>query len=665
MPQRSKNRPRLNFVCRNLAVLSLGIGSTFGLSVTGEPEKPNILWLTIEDISPYGFGCYGNNEVSTPNIDALAERGVRYLHASSVAPQCSPARSSIISGSYATTYGTDLHRTNQTVPLDLYLFPQYLREIGYFTTNVNKTDYNLTRKMTEIAYPANWDLLFNNASYNNPGRKEGQPFFAVFNNMRTHMTRLVTITAEGRSIRLDPDALTLPDHVPDHPDLRSDYALHLEGAEDIDRWVGLFLDDLEKRGLADNTIIFFFSDHGGCLPRGKAFPFNTGLHVPFIVYAPPRWEHLLEKPPGSVSERLIDFTDLAPTMFSIVGLKPLPHFQGTAFMGPYKGPPKDFNFGLRSNTGPHFDPSRTANDGRYHYIRYFTPHKPHALRQTYQWQMPGQLAYDQLFLDGALDDARAQYYLPKPTEMLFDLKNDPWELHNLAEDPAHQDILKRMRDATYQHMIQSRDLGLFPPSIRFHHSGEIGIYEYVQTTDYPLEELIDAAWLAGEGDPGKIGELTRLMEHERPEMRFWGASGLITLMQREAIEDLPEATLTLLNGLLDDDFHHTSSAAAAALSYSDTERGLVRLFNAFHGPQPATSGSQLEAMGQRPAFLINRLHNYLGYSRNEGAKRFARSILINLGELPLETYFTEEEWEAGHRRARSTQWREGWNTPGP
>lgn len=648
-----------------LSALCLWAGASHGQATPERPERPNILWLTVEDISPYGFGCYGNEEVQTPHIDRLAAMGVRYLHASSVAPQCSPARSSIISGSYATTYGTDLHRTRQTVPLDRYLFPHYLREAGYFTTCAVKTDYNITEAMARKAYPANWDVLATDASYNDPSRGNDQPFFAVFNNMRTHMQRLTSLTAEGRQIRLDPDALTLPSHMPEHPDIRSDFALHLEGAEDIDRWVKIFLDDLEARGLAEDTLIFFYSDHGGCLPRGKAFPFNTGLHIPFIVYAPPRWQHLLDEPPGSVSDRLINFTDLAPTLFSLAGIEPLPHFQGKAFLGPYAAPRREYNFGFRSNTGPHFDPSRTASDGRFFYIRYFTPHIPHAQRQAFQWQMPAQMAYDQLFLDGALDDARAQYHLPKPTEMLFDLENDPWELNNLAGDPAHQEIRERMRRATYDHMIHSGDLGLFPPNIRFHYSRDTGIWEYVRSINYPLKELIDVAWLAGEGDPGQVETLTSLLENERPEFRYWGASGLITLLQRGERTRLPEHTDALLHALMEDEFDEVSIVAAAALAHTDSEVALVRLYQHLHGPRAGHAGSHIEAMGERAAPLRQRLLNFLDYSGNDAAKRIVTSILINLGEFPLTAYFTEEEWAAGRRRAASDAWREGWHIPSP
>ncbi|RYG56552.1 sulfatase, partial [bacterium] len=244
--------------------------------------RPNILWLTIEDTSAYEFGCYGNSAVKTPIIDGLAAKGVRYTHAWAAGPQCSPSRASIITGSFGTTYGMDWHRHQVEVPGGIF-YPPVLREAGYFCTNNAKTDYNATVTPREL-----WDENGAQATYNSAKRGANQPFFAVFNCGATHMSRLRSFTLEGRrdfvAEGLDPQKLALPPHVPDLPEVRSYYAFHLEGVQDIDGWVGSFLEDLEARGLAEDTIVFFCSDHGGCLPRGKGFLYRTGLQVPLIAY---------------------------------------------------------------------------------------------------------------------------------------------------------------------------------------------------------------------------------------------------------------------------------------------------------------------------------------------------------------------------------------------
>ena len=219
-----------------------------------------------------------------------------------------------------------LFRSPETVFL-----PDYMRAAGYYCTNKSKTDYN-----TLCDNKAMWDSCGPAATYNNPARKKDQPFFAVFNSMATHMGRIRSYHTDQRRDfaleGLDPARLELPPHVPDIPEIRSDFAFHMEGSQDIDAWVGMFLDDLRRQRLDENTIVFFFSDHGGCLPRGKGFVYETGTHVPFIVYLPPKWRHLANGQSGR-TDRLIGFPDLAPTVLSLAGIEPPAYMQGKAFLG--------------------------------------------------------------------------------------------------------------------------------------------------------------------------------------------------------------------------------------------------------------------------------------------------------------------------------------------
>jgi len=233
-------------------------------------ERPNFLWLTFEDTSADELGCYGNPDVSTPVMDQLANEGVRFTNAWSTAPHCSVSRSTLITGCYATTYNMDTHRYKYPQPKDIPLYPRFLRDAGYYCSNNYKTDYNIKDWDPEI-----WDECGDKknhiGSYLN--RKPGQPFFAVFNSMQTHMSRLTSVTTEGRrdfsKEGLDPAMLRLPPHVPDRERIRSDLAFHLEGVQDIDTWIKRHLDILEENGLSEDTIILVFSDHGGGLPRGK------------------------------------------------------------------------------------------------------------------------------------------------------------------------------------------------------------------------------------------------------------------------------------------------------------------------------------------------------------------------------------------------------------
>ena len=246
----------------------LALVSLVAFATAQDGERPNVLWLTIEDTSAYEFGCYGNPHVRTPNIDRLAARGIRFDQARSTAPHCSPARSTIVSGTPATSWGTDWHRQAWPVPNERFYLPKSLHDAGYFTTNNSKTDYNA--KGFKAVRKQVWDVNGNKGTYHHERRRPDQPFFAVFNTMVTHLSRLRSYTLDGRRTfeGLDPDELELPPHLPDCAETRSDYAFHLEGVEDIDKWVGMFLDDLDQSGLADDTIVFFFSDHGGCLTAG-------------------------------------------------------------------------------------------------------------------------------------------------------------------------------------------------------------------------------------------------------------------------------------------------------------------------------------------------------------------------------------------------------------
>ena len=272
-------------------------------------ERPNILWLTFEDTSAYEFGCYGNKGVHTPNADRLAVHGIQFMNAWSVAPQSSAARSSLITGCYSSSYGMDVHPVPYDTPENIF-FPQWLREAGYYCTNNSKTHYNSTTDNKSC-----WDECTPKASYNSTKRGKDQPFFAVYNTVTSHMGRVRTFHTDGRrdytTEGIYPELLTLPSYVPDLPEVRSDYAGHLEAVQDVDTWLGFFLKDLKEKGLDDNTIIFFFSDHGGCVPRGKGYLYESGLRVPMIAYFPPKWQHLAGKKASGKEYSLVNFTDLS------------------------------------------------------------------------------------------------------------------------------------------------------------------------------------------------------------------------------------------------------------------------------------------------------------------------------------------------------------------
>ena len=613
-------------------------------------SKPNILWLTIEDSSYYEFGCYGNEAVKTPNIDSLAQNGVQFLRAWSTAPQCSPARASLISGCHATTYGTDYHRLKYSVPAELYFFPHYLQKAGYFCTNNHKTDYNTKSAECKI-----WDECSSKATYNNR-RRRNKPFFSVFNLTLTHMRRVRSFHLQQRrdfTVQgLDPKSLQLPPHLPDLPEVRSDYAFHLEGIQDADRWVGLFLEDLQEKNLAENTIVFFFSDHGGILPRGKGFVYETGLRVPLIAYFPPKWQHLTNWQPGTQTKQLVSFVDLAPTVLSLAEVKPPENMQGKAFAGSYAATPAKIQFGFRSNQDYHFDPSRTATDGTFKYIRNYIPYLPSALRNFYQWGVPSYQAWDRYVLENPQVASKWQeYYQPKPAEMLFNIEQDPYELGNLAQDEAYQDILLQLRSEVARYIRNTKDLGFLITSVR---GQKQPLYNWVRESNYPHESLMSAVEIASENNSQHLQQLLEYLKSDRAEFRFWGASGLTYLAQRKTIKECP----SLLIEAMKDPNEQVAATAAIGCCFSGCSDLALSILVANLEQKKIPAYSALECISLYKEYCV-KLQTYsdkfqkLAKLPSDGTLTdrglAVRSILVNLQELPISQLYPQELNQKGSK----------------
>lgn len=625
-----------------------GLYSMQAKAADKKDERPNILWLTFEDTSAYEFGCYGNNEVHTPNTDSLAACGIQFMNAWSVAPQSSAARSSLITGCYATTYGMDVHPVAYDTPADIF-FPQKLREAGYYCTNNNKTHYNSTTD-NKIC----WDECDNRASYNSIKRQKDQPFFAVFNTVTSHMGRIRTFHTDGRrdytQEGIYPALLSLPSYVPDLPEMRSDYAGHLEAVQDVDTWLGFYLKDLKEKGLDENTIIFFFSDHGGCLPRGKGYLYESGLKVPLIAYFPPKWQHLANNMVGKETD-LVNFTDLGPTVLSLAGVKPPKHMHVKALYGKFADKNKrDVQFALAANQLHHFMPVRAATDGRFKYIRSYIPYRQFALRNYYQWGMPSNKAWDKLVLGGQNTNPDwKQTFEAHSVEMLFDLEKDPDELHDLSGIPEYADVLAKMRRALSGHIRTTNDLGFFLPDSR---TGHI-LYEKVRQEKYPLDDLYLLVETAGTATPASLPLLEKAIVSPLPEMRFWGVVGYAKLAREKQIKTCPQALLALLQ----DTNAYIASEAAYAVSYlGKADEGVARLVTPLLDKDRKIGYSSLECLSLdsemrdyiRPFVPeLKKAAETLPRLENEAAGLMARGILVNLGELKIEELHGLEVYQKG------------------
>lgn len=611
-------------------------------------ERPNILWVTFEDTSSYEFGCYGNKDVHTPNADSLAAQGIQFMNAWSVAPQSSPARSSLITGCYAPTYGMDVHPVSYDTPADIF-FPQRLREAGYYCTNNSKTHYNSTNNNK-----ACWDECTKTASYNSPKRGKDQPFFAVFNTVTSHMGRVRTFHTDGRrdytKEGIYTELLTLPSYVPDLPEVRSDYAGHLEAVQDVDTWLGFFLKDLKDKGLDDNTIIFFFSDHGGCVPRGKGYLYESGLKVPLIAYFPEKWKHLANGKSGK-DNSLVNFTDLGPTVLSLAGVKPTKNMQGKAIFGEYASKEeRKVQFAFAANQLHHFMPVRAVTDGHIKYMRSYIPYRQFALRNYYQWGMPSNKAWDKLVLGNHNTNPDwALTFDAHPAEMLFDLDKDPEELHDLSSSPEYAEVLAKMRNELSNHIRSTHDLGFFLPTSRTGHV----LYDVVRKEKYPMEELYKLVEAAGMGDIASLPLFEKAIASSHRDMRFWGAVGYAELAHKKQISQCPQALADLLK---DEDPYVASEAAYAAAYLGKPQEGIARLINPAKEEDRKIGYSSLECISLDPTmrdyirqFLpqLKEAAETLPRKKNEDSGLMARGILVNLGELDIKLLHGPEAYKEG------------------
>ncbi len=490
-----------------------------GLASAAEAKRPNILWLTSEDHGPE-MGCYGDTLARTPNIDALAAKGMIFKKAWSTAPVCAPSRTAIISGLYPSSSGGLHMRSMVSLPSGAKMYPQFLREAGYHCTNNSKTDYNV-REPGQV-----WDQSSGSAHWRQ--RAEGQPFFAIFNSTKSHESQIRTRPHKQIT---KPEDVRVPAYHPDTPEVREDWAQYYDKVSEADADAGARLKELADAGLAEDTIVFYYGDHGSGMPRSKRWPSNSGLHVPMVVYFPKNWQHLAPKEyaAGGQSDRLVSFVDLAPTVLSIAGIQPPEWMQGRAFAGPHQGAPQPFLFGERGRMDERMDLVRSVTDGRYVYLRNYYPHVSQAQRVAYQFETPSTRVWNQLFAAGRTTEAQSIFWrTPKAPEELYDLQADRDEIKNLAQSPAHRAVLEKLRAAQRQHLLQVKDV-CFLPEIELHARSAASTPHAIarDPAKYPIEKIIAAADLASNLDPAAAPALASLLADPDSAVRSWGALGLL------------------------------------------------------------------------------------------------------------------------------------------
>jgi N-sulfoglucosamine sulfohydrolase len=441
-------------------ILGLGTASLLVIPSFGQQaqKRPNIIWISTEDMSPH-LGCYGDNVAKTPNIDKLAANGIRFTNVYTTAAISAPCRAGIITGMYQTSIGcmhmrTTSYRRSADNPLEFTAVPphyvktftEYLRRAGYYCTNNNKTDYQFAKDPVPASI---WDECSRKAHYKNRPDKN-QPFFAVFNWVGTHESQNWDIT----KVKTDPSKVKVPPYYPDNETIRKNIAKMYDNIATLDSVVGSLIAELKREGELENTIVFFWGDHGDGLPRAKRWLYDSGLNIPLIISYPSGIKS------GTVDDRLISSIDFGPTVLSLAGVPVPAHMQGIPFLGDQAGTPRDAVFAARDRVDESYDMIRSVRTKEYLYIRNYYPNEPFSIWVPYLSNMPIYKEMLRLDSEGKLTGSQKSWFAySRPPEELYDVKNDPYQVKNIINDPKLKQVLEEMRKRQRQWTLETGDMG--------------------------------------------------------------------------------------------------------------------------------------------------------------------------------------------------------------
>ena len=458
-------------------------------------KRPNFVFLVSEDNSIHYLKLYGYG-AATPNIEALAKDGLTFNHAFSNSPVCSVARSTLATSLLAPRAGFQYHRKSAmaNLPKGYHPWSAMLRKAGYYAANNSKTDYNFVNNMKEL-----WDESSRNASWRK--RAEGQPFFYMQSMAQSHESSLhfSQQVFENEKTKHDPAKVKLAPYHPDTTLFRYTHARYLDRIQTIDGLLGNVVKRLADDGLLEDTFIFYFGDHGGVLPRGKGYAYESGLHVPLVVRIPKNFAHLVDHQRGTRTDGFVSFIDFGPTVLNLAGLKPHKLADGRAFLG------KDVNakdlaardevFGYADRFDEKYDLVRTLRKGKYTYIRNLQGFYPDALQNNYRYKMLAFTEWRELANQGKLNAAQMQFHQRRPAEQLFDVEADPHEVNNLANDPEYTKVLADLRSRMQKKLREVNDLSFYPESFMVQNALQDGV-TYGTTNHKEINRLVDIADLA-------------------------------------------------------------------------------------------------------------------------------------------------------------------------
>ncbi len=506
--------------CSVLLIVILCCRCTLSKKKATRLSPPNIVWIISEDNSKHYLKLFDDNGISTPNIEKLANNGLIFNNTFSNAPVCSVARSTLISGCYSPRVGAQYHRKQELAPMPkaLKLFPSYLKKAGYYTSNNGKKDYNF------IESDSTWNVSSNTASWRN--RTGDQPFFHISNIFTSHEFNVHFTKEDMDSIapHTDLDSFNV---LPNHPNtdlFKYTNAIYRDKIVKMDQQVGAIIQQLEEDQLLDNTFIFYFGDHGGVLPGSKGYLFETGLHVPLVIHVPKNYKHLTPFETTKSIHGAISFVDFAPTVLKLAGVNIPKEIDGKAFLGaeidPQELNSRKVTYSYADRFDEKYDMVRAVRKGRFKYIRNFQPFNPDGLINEYRYRQLAYKEWRELYEKGELNEQQSAFFKTKAPELLFDVTNDPYELHNLANDNQFSDVLSDMRFELNSWIKAMPDLSFYPEHILIENAFDDPT-AFGETHKEDISSYVDIANLSLQPWEDAKEQVKKNLYDDDPWKRYW------------------------------------------------------------------------------------------------------------------------------------------------
>ncbi|MBT7741278.1 MAG: sulfatase-like hydrolase/transferase [Opitutae bacterium] len=482
-------------------------------------KRPNVVFLVSEDNSIHYLKHYGARFGSMPNIEKMAEKGLTFNHAFSNAPVCSVARSTLATGILAPRGGFQYHRKS-ALAKGVKPWTALLRKAGYYCANNSKTDYNFATVKGEA-----WNESSRKASWHKRQEKKAPFFymqsFAVCHESSLHFPAKLM---QSEKTKTPVDQVTLHPYHPDTPTFRYTHARYFDRMTVVDAQMGAVVEKLQADGLLEDTFVFYFGDHGGVLPRGKGYAYESGLHVPLVVRIPENFKHLADHSRGTRTDGFVSFIDFGPTVLNLAGLPVPDQMDGLAFLG--KGTTakelasRDEAFGYADRFDEKYDFVRTLRKGNWKYIRNYQGFYPDGLQNNYRYRMLAFAEWRELHKAGKLNAAQTQFFEARPAEQLFDLSKDPHEVSDVAKNPDNQTVLKEMRARMTEKVKAIHDLSFYPESHMVAKALGDGV-AYGTRHAKEINRLVDIADLGLMPFAKASKSLSKAMESENPWERYW------------------------------------------------------------------------------------------------------------------------------------------------